>query len=74
MLSRIGIGNVKSLPNVRNISTLNKVVESAAFALKDIRDGSKILVGGFGLCGIPETLINQLKSKVSSLTFDISRM
>jgi len=29
-------------------------------ALKDVKSGSKLLVGGFGLCGIPENLINGL--------------
>merc|ERR1712142_528373 len=38
-------------------------------AVADIPDGSKLLVGGFGLCGIPENLIGGLlKSGVSSLT------
>ncbi|KAL5021130.1 hypothetical protein ScPMuIL_000285 [Solemya velum] len=38
-------------------------------AVKDIPNGSKILVGGFGLCGIPENLIaGLLHTKVSGLT------
>uniref|UniRef100_A0A8C7ZQY6 Succinyl-CoA:3-ketoacid-coenzyme A transferase n=1 Tax=Oryzias sinensis TaxID=183150 RepID=A0A8C7ZQY6_9TELE len=38
-------------------------------AVKDIPDGAVILVGGFGLCGIPENLINSLlKSGVTGLT------
>ncbi|XP_019120058.1 succinyl-CoA:3-ketoacid coenzyme A transferase 1, mitochondrial [Larimichthys crocea] len=38
-------------------------------AIKDIPDGATILVGGFGLCGIPENLINSLlKSGVKGLT------
>lgn len=38
-------------------------------AVKDIPDGATILVGGFGLCGIPENLINSLLSTgVKSLT------
>jgi len=39
---------------------INKVVASAAEAVKDINDGSTLVVGGFGLCGIPENLINAL--------------
>lgn len=31
--------------------------------MKDVHDGAKLLVGGFGLCGIPENLINALHSK-----------
>lgn len=38
-------------------------------ALRDVEDGSKLLVGGFGLCGIPEYLIEGLSSKgVKDLT------
>ncbi|XP_048877034.1 succinyl-CoA:3-ketoacid coenzyme A transferase 1, mitochondrial-like isoform X2 [Brienomyrus brachyistius] len=38
-------------------------------AVKDIPDGSTLLVGGFGLCGIPENLINSLmKTGVKHLT------
>ena len=31
---------------------MDKVVDSALQAVKDIRDGASIAVGGFGLCGI----------------------
>ncbi|ELV11400.1 Succinyl-CoA:3-ketoacid-coenzyme A transferase 1, mitochondrial [Tupaia chinensis] len=38
-------------------------------AVKDIPDGATVLVGGFGLCGIPENLINALlKTGVKGLT------
>lgn len=38
-------------------------------AVKDIPDGAKLLVGGFGLCGIPENLIGALlKTGVKGLT------
>lgn len=49
---------------------VNKVFPSAAAALKDIaRDGQLIAVGGFGLCGIPEALIDALRdSGVKNLT------
>jgi 3-oxoacid CoA-transferase subunit A len=39
---------------------LNKVVESAAAAVADIPSGATLMLGGFGLCGIPETLIAAL--------------
>lgn len=29
-------------------------------AISDVKDGSKVLVGGFGLCGIPENLIGAM--------------
>ena len=37
--------------------------EDAKSCVEDIPDGSKLLVGGFGLCGIPEHLIAALKEK-----------
>ncbi|MEU9519729.1 CoA transferase subunit A [Streptomyces sp. NPDC048224] len=39
---------------------MDKVVESAARAVSDIPDGAVLAVGGFGLCGIPSTLIGAL--------------
>jgi len=39
---------------------VNKVVGSTAEAVADIADGSTIMIGGFGLCGIPENLIAAL--------------
>ncbi len=48
---------------------INKLVASAEEAVKDINDGSTLVVGGFGLCGIPENLINALvASGVKNLT------
>jgi 3-oxoacid CoA-transferase subunit A len=41
---------------------LNKIYPSATAALEGIvRDGQLIAVGGFGLCGIPEALIDALR-------------
>jgi 3-oxoacid CoA-transferase/3-oxoacid CoA-transferase subunit A len=40
---------------------VNKVVQSAALAVKDIPGGAIILAGGFGLCGIPENCIRALR-------------
>src|SRR5256885_8034841 len=39
---------------------MNKVVASADEAIRDIPDGATIMIGGFGLCGIPENLIQAL--------------
>lgn len=39
---------------------MNKVFTSAADAVSDIRDGSVLMLGGFGLCGIPENCISAL--------------
>jgi 3-oxoacid CoA-transferase subunit A len=40
-----------------------KIVLSASEALKDISDGATIMLGGFGLCGIPENSILALRDK-----------
>jgi len=48
---------------------MNKVVANADEAIRDIKDGARIMVGGFGLCGIPENLIKALARKgVKNLT------
>ncbi len=47
----------------------NKVVKSYEEALAGLKDGMTIMVGGFGLCGIPEGLIEQVKEMgVTGLT------
>ncbi|XP_073951509.1 succinyl-CoA:3-ketoacid CoA transferase [Choristoneura fumiferana] len=47
----------------------SKIYKDVNDAVKDIKDGSRLLVGGFGLCGIPENLIQAInKQKVSGLT------
>ncbi|HWG48611.1 MAG TPA: CoA transferase subunit A [Candidatus Acidoferrales bacterium] len=48
---------------------MNKVIGSADEAIRDIQDGAVLMVGGFGLCGIPEELIEALARKgVKNLT------
>lgn len=42
---------------------MNKLVAGADEAIKDINDGATIMLGGFGLCGIPENSINALIRK-----------
>ena len=42
---------------------IDKVVASADAAVADIGDGAMLVVGGFGLCGIPENLISALVRK-----------
>lgn len=48
---------------------MNKVVSSAEEAIGDIKDGSVLMLGGFGLCGIPENCIAALVKKgIKNLT------
>ena len=42
---------------------MNKVVTSAAEAVRDIPDGAVVMMSGFGLCGIPENLILALRDQ-----------
>lgn len=48
---------------------MNKVVSGAEAAIRDIMDGATLMLGGFGLCGIPENCIDALVKKgVNGLT------
>lgn len=48
---------------------MNKVVKDVEAALDGIQDGMTLMIGGFGLCGIPENSIAQMvKSGVKNLT------
>jgi len=48
---------------------VNKVVRDAREAVADVQDGATIMMGGFGLCGIPENLISAIREKgVRNLT------
>jgi len=42
---------------------MNKVVANSDDAIRDVPDGATIMIGGFGLCGIPENLIRALARK-----------
>ena len=48
---------------------MNKVFTDALSALHDLQDGTTLMLGGFGLCGIPEHCISALVQKgVRNLT------
>ena len=48
---------------------MNKIVDNADSAIYDISDGAVLMLGGFGLCGIPENCIAALVKKgVKGLT------
>lgn len=48
---------------------MNKVVKNAEEAISDVQDGAVIMIGGFGLCGIPENCLKALVKKgVKNLT------
>ncbi|MGB1299197.1 MAG: CoA transferase subunit A, partial [Psychrobium sp.] len=41
----------------------NKVVSSFQEAMNGLEEGMTVVAGGFGLCGIPQGLINEIKNK-----------
>ena len=48
---------------------MNKVFASADYAIHDLSSGATLMVGGFGMCGVPVDLINAVKRKgVTGLT------
>ena len=48
---------------------INKVIDGAEQAIADIQDGAILMLGGFGLCGIPENCINAILNKgIKNLT------
>ncbi len=52
--------------------SMNKVVTNADEAISDIQDGATIMIGGFGLCGIPENLIRAWSAVASKNLTTIS--
>src|SRR4051794_32912868 len=64
---RVASGPCSFLPD--KILAMNKVVGSADEAIRDMQDGAVLMVGGFGLCGVPEDLIEAVLQKgVKDLT------
>jgi 3-oxoacid CoA-transferase subunit A len=53
---------------------MDKVVSSAEAAIADIPSGATIMLGGFGLCGIPENLIAALVRRGSAATDESIRL
>ncbi|MCV6612933.1 MAG: CoA transferase subunit A [Amphritea sp.] len=52
------------------MSGFNKVIDSYEEAMAGLEDGMTVIAGGFGLCGIPENLIAEIKRKgTKELTF-----
>jgi len=52
------------------MSGFDKVVNSYEEAMAGLEDGMTVIAGGFGLCGIPENLIAEIKKKgTKELTF-----
>lgn len=57
------VRNFTSCRPVFKTTSHSKVVSSVEEAIKDIKSGDTIMVGGFGLCGTPETLITALSKR-----------
>ncbi|XP_072940412.1 succinyl-CoA:3-ketoacid coenzyme A transferase 1, mitochondrial [Epargyreus clarus] len=65
-VSKVNFLRILSSASYSTVKKSNKIFDNVNEAVKDIGDGSKILVGGFGLCGIPENLIQALHNKKAS--------
>ncbi|KAJ3258096.1 Succinyl-CoA:3-ketoacid coenzyme A transferase 1, mitochondrial [Chytriomyces hyalinus] len=61
MLQRALFSFPRSLGTRRLSAQASKLVNSTAEAIQGFKGGEKVLVGGFGLCGIPENLIAELQ-------------
>ncbi|KAI0198636.1 coenzyme A transferase [Astrocystis sublimbata] len=72
--SRHGSNHVRILARAFSATSrraeINKVYPSASAALQDMQPNSTLLCGGFGLCGVPDTLINETlkKPEITGLT------
>ncbi|KAL7620050.1 hypothetical protein AAE478_010599 [Parahypoxylon ruwenzoriense] len=72
--SRYGSNNARILARTFSATSrrpeINKVYPSAAEALKDMKPDTTVLCGGFGLCGVPDTLIDEVlkKPEITGLT------
>jgi 3-oxoacid CoA-transferase subunit A len=57
MAWRVRQSGIVILGVARRGKNVNKVINSPDAAIADLRDGMTVMLGGFGLCGIPENLI-----------------
>ncbi|KAF3908407.1 hypothetical protein ABW21_db0200976 [Orbilia brochopaga] len=55
--------SIRTFATTHSYRTIDKICSSTADAVKDVHSGSTILVGGFGLCGVPDSLINELEKR-----------
>ena len=54
----------------KKLTMINKVVANVNEACKGIESGMTLMLGGFGLCGIPENCIQELvKMKINNLVY-----
>jgi 3-oxoacid CoA-transferase len=50
---------------------INKIVDSVQEAIKDMKGGTTVLVGGFGFSGVPNSLINVLRDRPDLKDFTV---
>ncbi|KAJ5631232.1 Succinyl-CoA:3-ketoacid coenzyme A transferase 1 [Penicillium longicatenatum] len=55
----------RSFSSTIHRAAINKVVASAEEAVKDMKSNTTVLAGGFGLCGVPDSLINAVRANPS---------
>ncbi len=59
--SRLILYKMMFLGRVRNYFNFSKIYYDAQKAVEGIKDGSSLLVGGFGFCGVPMNLVNAVR-------------
>ncbi len=57
------LGTRRAFSNSVPRLAINKIVDSAQNAIKDMKGSSTLLVGGFGFSGVPDSLINALRDR-----------
>ena len=55
----------RTFTSSQNRREIDKIVSSPTEAIKDMKSDSTVLCGGFGLCGVPDTLINEVANTPS---------
>src|SRR5256885_6022403 len=63
---------IKYFRHYKISSFMNKVFANADEAINDIKDGDTIMIGGFGVCGIPENCIDRKSTRLNSSHLVIS--
>ena len=70
-MNRINNAYLKSSLSRFTKSFSSKVYKSSKDAVADIKSGSRILIGGFGICGIPENLLKELSERTEVKDLEI---
>jgi 3-oxoacid CoA-transferase len=65
------LGSRREFSSSTTRRAINKIVDSAQEAIKDMKGGTTVLVGGFGFSGVPNSLINALRDRSDLKDFTV---